>query len=107
VGNNEYEVTGIHLGGRQRLDGGKLAAYLAPRMKTRELPGLLVRALVGRPGSREGFQVFSAAEIWIDTLDNRRVSVATDGEVAVMATPLHYQIAPGALKVFAPTHRSS
>jgi diacylglycerol kinase family enzyme len=31
------------------------------------------------------------------------VSVATDGEVARMATPLHYQIAPAALKVFAPS----
>jgi diacylglycerol kinase family enzyme len=102
VGNNEYQVEGIHMGARARLDSGRLVAYLAPRVKTRELPKLVVLALVGRAGRRDAFATLSETEIWIETLDNRRVSVSTDGEVAHMVTPLHYRSMPRALTVFVP-----
>ena len=32
----------------------------------------------------------------------QRLPVATDGEVNVMTTPLHYRVRPGALKVIVP-----
>ena len=32
----------------------------------------------------------------------KRIPVATDGEVTVLSTPLHYRIRPGALKVIVP-----
>jgi diacylglycerol kinase family enzyme len=102
VGNNEYQATGIHLGERARLNTGRLFAYLAPRVKTRELPKLALFALFGLTGRRQPFQVFSPAELWIETPKSRHLSVSTDGEVAMMATPLHYQIMPGALNVFVP-----
>jgi diacylglycerol kinase family enzyme len=102
VGNNEYQTAGIHLGARARLNAGRLFAYLAPRVKTRELPKLALFALFGRTGKRHLFQQFSAAELWIETPKNRHLSVSTDGEVVIMATPLHYQSMPGALNVFVP-----
>jgi diacylglycerol kinase family enzyme len=102
VGNNEYQSSGIHLGARARLNAGRLFVYLAPRVKTRELPKLALFALVGRAGRRDPFQSFSAAELWIETPENRHLSVSTDGEVAMMATPLHYKNMPGALNVFVP-----
>ena len=102
VGNNEYHVSGIHVGARARLDSGRLFAYLAPRVKTRELPKLVVRALAGRLSRGDAFAIFSAAEMWIETPENRQVSVSTDGEVKLMATPLHYQALARALNVFAP-----
>jgi diacylglycerol kinase family enzyme len=102
VGNNEYQAAGIHLGARARLNAGRLFAYLAPRVKTRELPKLALFALFGLTGRRHPFRVFSSAELWIETPENRHLSVSTDGEVAMMATPLHYQSMPGALNVFAP-----
>jgi diacylglycerol kinase family enzyme len=101
VGNNEYELDGIHLGGRARLDGGRLFTYLAPRLRTRELPMLLARALLGV--SRSGaFEIVSAPELWIDMPHVRHVRVALDGEIATMTTPLHYRTWPGALKVLLP-----
>jgi diacylglycerol kinase family enzyme len=102
VGNNEYQTTGIHLGERAGLSAGQLFAYLAPRVKTRQLPKLAVSALFGRSGRPNPFQVFSPAELWIETPGNRHLSVSTDGEVAMMATPLHYRSLPGALSVLVP-----
>src|SRR5439155_23262296 len=46
VGNSEYTIEGIHLGGRARLDGGRLYAYLTPRLRTRDLPKLLLWAVL-------------------------------------------------------------
>jgi diacylglycerol kinase family enzyme len=102
VGNNEYEVDGIRLGARARLDGGRLFTYLAPRVRTRELPLLLARALLGRVRQSGAFEVVSAPELWIDTPNAKRVRVAIDGEIATMTTPLHYRTRPGALRVLLP-----
>jgi diacylglycerol kinase family enzyme len=102
VGNNEYEVDGIRLGSRARLDGGRLFAYLTPRVRARELPMLLARALLGRGRQSGAFEIVSAAELWIDTPKARRVRVALDGEITTMITPLHYRTCPAALKVLLP-----
>jgi diacylglycerol kinase family enzyme len=103
VGNNEYTVDGVNLGGRASLDRGRLFVYLAPRVHTRELPLLLLKALAGRAGRSGDFEIVSSAELRIDTgRRHRRVRVALDGEVMKMATPLHYRTRPGALKVMLP-----
>jgi diacylglycerol kinase family enzyme len=102
VGNNEYEVDGIRLGSRARLDGARLFAYLTPRVRTRELPMLLARALLGRVRESGAFEIVSAAELWIDTPKASRVRVALDGEITTMTTPLHYRTCPAALKVLLP-----
>jgi diacylglycerol kinase family enzyme len=102
IGNNEYLVEGIHLGERKRLDGGKLFAYLAPRIRTRDVPKLFVHSLLGWASKEHAFERLCTAEIWIETADNRLVQVSTDGEVAPMAMPLHYRIMPGALQVIVP-----
>jgi diacylglycerol kinase family enzyme len=102
VGNNEYELEGIRLGGRARLDSGRLFTYLAPRVRTRELPMLLARALLGRVRQSGAFEIVSAAELWVDTPNARHVRVAIDGETTTMTTPLHYRMLPGALKVLLP-----
>jgi diacylglycerol kinase family enzyme len=102
VGNNEYTIEGIHLGTRARLDAGRLYAYLAPRLHTRDLPKLCLWALLGRARKHGAFATFSAAEMWIETPQSRTLRVATDGEIAMLSTPLHYRVAPGALRVIVP-----
>ena len=100
VGNNEYHVEGRHLGARDRIDSGRLFAYLAPRVHARDLPKLLARALVGRDhGTLESF---ATVTLQVDTPRRRRLRVATDGEVAVMSTPLHYRVRPRELSVIVP-----
>lgn len=60
VGNNEYTLDGIHLGGRPRLDGGRLFAYVAPRVHTRELPVLLVKGVLGRARRSGAFEIIAS-----------------------------------------------
>ena len=102
IGNNEYEVEGIHIGAHKRLDAGRLFAYLAPRVHTRELPKLLTAALLGRAKQDGHLEVVSAEELWIETLYVRDISVACDGELLKLKPPLHYRSWPRALGVLVP-----
>jgi YegS/Rv2252/BmrU family lipid kinase len=102
VGNNQYQTEGIHLGGRSRLNGGRLSAYLAPRVHPRELPRLFALALAGRATETHIFESFAARELRVETPEKRSLRVALDGEVVVMATPLHYRVWPLALRLIVP-----
>jgi diacylglycerol kinase family enzyme len=101
IGNNEYHVDGMRLGGRDRLDAGRLFAYLAPRLRGRDLPRLLVLALLGRARGHQALESFAAEELHVATRRGR-LRVALDGEVALMRTPLHYHVRPRALHVIVP-----
>jgi diacylglycerol kinase family enzyme len=102
VGNNEYLVEGFNLGARTRLDAGRLHAYFAPPVRTRDLPKLFTRALFGDPRRQRALQSMASTELWIDTPLTPSINVACDGELLTLATPLHFQSWPGALTVFAP-----
>ena len=102
VGNNEYQVDGLSLGARARLDGGRLFAYLAPRVHTRELPRLLALALAGRARDRQALESIEATSLHVVTPGVRRLRVALDGEVTVLRAPLQFRVRPAALRVIAP-----
>ena len=102
VGNNEYQVDGPALGGRVNLTSGRLFAYLAPRVHTRELPKLLALALAGRARQQRALESFSAAELEVETPGHRHVRVAVDGEVIEMRGPLRFTARPEALRVIVP-----
>ena len=98
VGNNYYVVEGFQLGGRSRLDEGRLSIYMAPECGRFEILSLPVRALTRRLSSGAPFVEFDADSVAVD-VESRRVSVALDGEVALMTSPLEYRIRPRALTV--------
>jgi diacylglycerol kinase family enzyme len=98
VGNNYYVVEGFQLGGRSRLDEGRLSIYMAPECGRFEILSLPVRALTRRLSSGAPFVEFDAETVAVD-VESRRVSVALDGEVALMTSPLEYRIRRRALKV--------
>jgi diacylglycerol kinase family enzyme len=58
-------------------------------------------ALLARLHEAADVEVFTAAEILVDTR-RRRVRVAIDGEVSDMDAPLRFRIRPGALRVIVP-----
>ncbi|WP_342117484.1 diacylglycerol/lipid kinase family protein [Pseudoduganella sp. OTU4001] len=101
IGNNEYQMQGFNIGERARLDGGSLSVYVAQRPTRFGLLKLAIRALFGRLRQAREFDVFQAGELAIETR-HRRLRVATDGEVTVMAPPLRYRIRPAALPVIVP-----
>jgi diacylglycerol kinase family enzyme len=102
IGNNEYEIDGLKMGERARLDEGRLFVYLAPRLRAYQLPLLLAKALVGRARQSGDFEIVQATELWIGTSNVRRQRVAFDGEVKEMKTPLHYRTRAKALRVVLP-----
>jgi diacylglycerol kinase family enzyme len=97
VGNNEYEMTGLHIGARKTLDAGYLWICLPRRGGRVDLVRLALRALFGRLQDSD-LHLLSGKEVVIQTR-KRRPNVATDGEVNHMAAPLQYRIRPRALKV--------
>lgn len=98
IGNNAYEMNGLRIGERMRLDGGHLGVYLPRRSGRSGLPLLAIRALFGRLREAEHFDVVLARAVEIETRHSRLL-VAVDGEVFVEDAPLQFRIRPGALRV--------
>nr|WP_307719012.1 diacylglycerol kinase family protein [Massilia glaciei] len=101
IGNNAYTMQGFDIGARSRLDGGTLSLYVAQHPGRLALLRFAVLALFGRLAQERDFDVLLAEKMAITT-HRKRLRVATDGEVTVMATPLRYRIRPGALTVVVP-----
>ncbi len=103
VGNNEYEMETLNIGGRTCLDAGELSLYVTNRTGRIGLVRLALRALFGGLRQEKDFLAVRTKEIWIETR-RKRLRVALDGEVTVMEPPLHYRVLPGRLRVVTPAN---
>jgi diacylglycerol kinase family enzyme len=101
IGNNRYTMEGFAVGGRESLERGELALYFSQRRGRLGLLALAVRALTRRLEQARDFETVTGGSFVISTRD-ARIRVATDGEVAMMDTPLEYRIRPKALRVMVP-----
>jgi diacylglycerol kinase family enzyme len=104
VGNNEYQLSGLELGGRRSLTRGTLQICTAPGMGRWGVAGMITAAVLGRIHTIEEFESFHAMECTLDT-GRHRMRVSVDGEVVTMEGPLVYRIRPGALRVIVPADR--
>ena len=100
VGNNAYQTSGLAIGRRLRIDAGRLWVCTAPRARHEKIWRPALRTLMGRPIDQD-LNAFEVEEIWVEP-GTARINVSTDGEVSVMAAPLHYRICPRALGVVVP-----
>jgi diacylglycerol kinase family enzyme len=103
IGNNEYEMETLNIGGRSCLDAGELSLYLTNRTGRLGLIRLALRALFGGLRQEKDFLALRTKEIWIGT-KHKRLRVALDGEVTMMEPPLHYRVLPGRLRVLTPVN---
>lgn len=101
VGNNVYELEGVKVGSRARMDAGHLCVFVAREIGRFRLLGLAVASLFGKLRDSEHLDVLCARELWIDS-PRRVLAASLDGEVTRLAPPLHYRIHPGALRVMVP-----
>lgn len=101
VGNNEYALRFPHLAARERLDRGTLCLFAVDGRGWRLLR-LAALMLFGRAAADRDFRrLDGVCEVEIGSrLD--RLTVALDGEVMEIETPLRYRSRPGALAVLAP-----
>jgi len=100
IGNNRYEIEGARMGGRSRLDGGRLWICRAPHAGLWTLLRLAVKALLGRV-PHGGFEAVEGKECEVRA-KGRHLRVSADGEVISLETPLRYRIRPAALGVIVP-----
>jgi YegS/Rv2252/BmrU family lipid kinase len=101
IGNNQYQMEGFNIGTRERLDAGRLSIYTTQRCTTGGLVMLLLHALFGRLKQARDFTALRARILRVET-PQKRLRVATDGEVSVMETPLQFEIRPRSLNVIVP-----
>jgi diacylglycerol kinase family enzyme len=101
IGNNRYEMEGLNIGERRRLDAGELCLFVAKRAGRVDLLRLAFRALFGRLHEAGDFDALITTQFLIETRRSG-TSVSTDGEVNQMNTPLNYLTHPGALHVIVP-----
>jgi diacylglycerol kinase family enzyme len=104
IGNNEYDMTGFHIGRRTRLNAGTLSLYLTQRTGWPGLARLAADALVGRLKHAKNFEAYLVEEAVIEA-SRSPLLVATDGEVTLVESPLHYRVRPNALHVVVPQNR--
>lgn len=101
IGNNEYQMDAFNLGARSCLDAGQLSLHVTRDIGRWGLVRLAASALLGRLRESRDFDALCTREVWIETR-RTRLRVATDGEVNIMRSPLHYRVRPAALRVIAP-----
>ena len=101
IGNNAYTMEGFDIGSRARLDRGVLSVYVTQRRGRLRLFLLALRALFGRLRQARDFDALTCHAMTVST-HHRRLRVATDGEVAMLETPLRYTVRAGALQVLVP-----
>jgi diacylglycerol kinase family enzyme len=101
IGNNEYELSGLQLGGRKTLDAGRLHVCMAPGMPRRRVAQMILMAIFGDISRLEGFESFPATELTLDA-GIARVRVSLDGEVIALDGPLAFRIRREALRVVVP-----
>lgn len=98
IGNNAYEIHGLNIGTRSRIDSGQLSVYLTHGAGRLRLFGLALRGLCGYLRDAEDFETITTAEVTIDA-PRRKLRVALDGEMTLMSPPLHYRCRRHQLRV--------
>jgi diacylglycerol kinase family enzyme len=101
VGNNKYEIEGLNIGARKRLDAGELCIFVSNRPSRADLMRMALFALVGRLQQTGDLEMLITKRIAIET-PNPAASVSTDGEVNQVNSPINYVTHPGALRVIVP-----
>jgi diacylglycerol kinase family enzyme len=102
VGNNRLQLEQLGMPEASDLARGKLAGItLRPTGKLAML-WLLIRGALGRLGDADRVVNFSFRALNLSSRRRRRIKVATDGEVAWMNTPLHFEALPDALNLIVP-----
>ncbi len=104
VGNNrlQAEQVGLDEDVAERTGRGRLAGVLTRPVGAWTMLWLALRGALGRLGHAEQVEDFSFHELQVGVLGARRVKIATDGEVMVLAPPLRFAAAAQRLALLVP-----
>jgi diacylglycerol kinase family enzyme len=102
VANNDYGVeTLADVGSRERLDEGRLHAYVIEAVEPRRLVHLLARAAVGRLPGAGGWVEYAAPRFVLES-PRPRIHAAIDGEPVVLPGRVEFELRPRELRLLVP-----
>ena len=104
IGNNHLQLAqvGIDAAHADAVRQGSLAAIAVAPTGTAQLLWLLARGLMGRLGDADKIKSFSFRKLKVAMRNQRRVKVATDGEITWMTPPLVFEVADTPLWLLVP-----
>lgn len=106
VANNAYGEGLGQVLHRERLDGGKLSLYVAPRLTLVESLQLLAGMLVGSWRHEGPIDAMEADTVTL-VRSRRHTKAMVDGDPVTLEMPLKVRIRPGALTVLAPPRQEN
>ncbi len=98
VGNNKYDIEKLGLFKRHHLTKGKLCLYILKSHSLISLVWLVLRSLFGRSLREHELEAIECKSVEVNA-SKSKLSVALDGELTTLATPLCYRSKSAALKV--------
>ena len=101
VGNNRYSLSGTDMGRRNSLDQHILSLFITNRQSRFGFIKLLMHLNVGKLSQQKDFEEFYTESLSIET-PKKFLSVALDGEVRTIKSPLRFSIKANALTVLVP-----
>jgi diacylglycerol kinase family enzyme len=106
LGNNRLQLERVGILESEQVEQHKLAVVTLAPVGVLGMLGLVARAIVGRLGDARHIKSFALEKLLVRSrVGQRRLKVATDGEVARMATPLLFRVAPHPLLLLRPKER--
>lgn len=106
IGNNALQMRNLSLDIAQCMKKDLLAAVAMKPLSKWEIVKLIFYGLAGRLERAEGLDMFCVASLIIYTR-GKGVTVALDGELFRMSSPLHVEALPGALNLMLPLKERS
>lgn len=104
VGNNRLQLqrVGMEPAVAARVGEGRLAALIARPIGTMTMVWLMLKGAFGKLGEAEQVHSFAFRTLTVRVLGMRKLKVAADGEVGVMAPPLRFSVASRPLQLMLP-----
>ncbi|MDB5705599.1 MAG: diacylglycerol kinase family lipid kinase [Sphingomonas bacterium] len=102
VGNNRYELDAGRVGCRASLSEGVLSVFVVAKHSRAQLIWFGLRAIVGRADPHADFVTLGDRTALTVEIDDDRIEIALDGELRQLASPLRFEILPGAMSVVCP-----
>jgi diacylglycerol kinase family enzyme len=101
VGNSEYEVEGMQFGRRRTMTDGCLSLYIASDIGRLGSLALPARALLRKLKQHDNFEIYRAPSASME-LARQRISIALDGEIRTLDTPLRFSVCRQVLRTIVP-----
>lgn len=106
VGNNRLQLERVGIDESEQVEHHKLAVVLLQPVGALAMVGLVLRAIFGRLGQAQQVSSFALEQLMVRSrFRQRRLKVATDGEVEQLKTPLSFRVATHPLLLLRPTER--